>query len=96
MLYDRENEFAFYTMQLAKLHRKMKADVLVVDRLFKNCEKLAHKIIDFELEYTKYVRQIKNAHEAYQYLVEKLPTIEEKVELMTKDVGFAWMPVMVV
>lgn len=90
MLYDRENEYAYYTMQLAKLHRKIQADALVVDRLFKNCEKLSHKIVDFELEYAKYMLKIKNAHEAYQYLVDKLPTIEQKVETMTKDIGFAW------
>ena len=37
----------------------------------------------------------KNAHEAYQYLIEQLPEIERKVDTMTKQVGSAWMPKLV-
>ena len=55
------------------MHRKTKSDVLLVNRLFKECERLSHKIVDFELEFAKYTFAIKNAHEAYQYLIEKLP-----------------------
>ena len=94
-MFDRENEYAFYLMQIAKLHRKTKSDVLLVNRLFKECEKLSHKIVDFELEFAKYTLAIKNAHEAYQYLIEKLPTIEQKAESMTKQIGCAWMPKLV-
>jgi hypothetical protein len=72
-MFDRENEYAFYLRQIAKLHRKTKSDVLLVNRLFKECERLSHKIVDFELELAKYTFAIKNAHEAYQYLIEKLP-----------------------
>jgi hypothetical protein len=35
MLYDRENESAFYLMKLAKLHRKASSDVLLVNSLFR-------------------------------------------------------------
>jgi hypothetical protein len=64
-LFDRENEYAFYLMKLAKIYRKTSNDVLEVNRLFKECEQYAHKIIDFELEYGKYTLKTKNAHEAY-------------------------------
>jgi hypothetical protein len=47
-IYDREGEYAFYLMKLAKLHRKQNQDVLVVDRYFKECSKLEHIIIDYE------------------------------------------------
>ncbi len=53
-IYDRENEYAFYMMKLAKLHRKQKQDVLIVNRFFKECGKLESKIIDYEFEYCKY------------------------------------------
>ena len=56
----------------------------MVNKLFKECEKLSDRIINFELEYAKYTLSIKNAHEAYQYLIEKLPHIEEKVERLNK------------
>ena len=79
-MFDRENEYAFYLMQIAKVHRKSNSDVLLVNRFFKDCEKLKHKIIDFELEFAKYTLKIKNAHEAYQYLIDKLPDIEKKVD----------------
>jgi len=66
-------------MKLARLHRQMhaktKQGVLLVNSLFKQCTKYQHKIIDFELEYTKYTLLIKNAHEAYQYLKSQMPTI---------------------
>ncbi len=37
-LFDRENEYAFYLMKLAKIYRKTSNDVLEVNRLFKECE----------------------------------------------------------
>ena len=92
---DRDSEYAFYLMQLAKLHRKQKSDVLLVNQLFKDCEKHKGRIVDFELENAKYILMTKNAHEAYQYLIEQLPEIEKKVDTMTKQVGCAWMPKLV-
>ena len=62
---DRDSEFAFYLMQIAKLHRKQKSDVLIVNQLFKECEKFKGRIVDYELEFAKYILQTKNAHEAY-------------------------------
>lgn len=62
---DREGEYAFYLMQLAKLHRKNNSDVLLVNQLFKDCEKLKGKIIDYEYENAKHILKTKNAHEAY-------------------------------
>jgi len=53
-LFDRENESAFYLMRLAKLHRKTCTDALLVNRLFKECEKVSNKIVNFELEFAKY------------------------------------------
>ena len=44
--------------------------VLLVNQLFKDCEKLKSRIIDFELESAKYILMTKNAHEAYQYLID--------------------------
>lgn len=37
----------------------------------------------------------KNAHEAYQYLIEQLPEIERKVDNMTKQAGCSWQPKLV-
>lgn len=37
-LFDRENEYAFYLMKLAKLYRKTSTDVLEINKLFKECE----------------------------------------------------------
>lgn len=79
-MFDRENEYAFYLMKLARLYRKSSNDVLEVNRLFKECEVFAHKIIDFELEYAKYTLKTKNAHEAYQYLMLKQEVIKEKCD----------------
>lgn len=81
---DRDSEYAFYLMQIAKLHRKQKSDVLVVNQLFKECEKHKGRIVDYELEFAKYTLMTKNAHAAYQYLVDSLPEIEKKVDSMTK------------
>ena len=41
-------------MRLTKIYRKTSNDVLLIQRLFKECEKLSHKIVDYELEFTKY------------------------------------------
>lgn len=94
-MYDRENEYAFYLMKLAKLYRKQNQDVIIVNKFFIECKKYEHKICDFEYEYTKYILQIKNAHEAYQYLHSKLETIKAKVDQMQKQIGVQWMPKMV-
>ena len=95
-MFDRDSEYAFYLMLIAKLHRKQKSDVLLVNQLFKDCGKLKSLIIDFELENTKYILVTKNAHEAYQYLIDQLPEIEKKVEEnISKQVDCAWMPKLV-
>ena len=52
-------------MRLAQLYRKTSNEVLVVNKLFKECESMSHKIIDYDLEYAKYTLKTKNAHEAY-------------------------------
>jgi len=65
----------------------------MVQKLFKECEKLSHKIIDYELEFTKYTLQTKNAHEAYQYLTQKISLIEEKQDVQAKESGVKpWLP----
>ena len=79
-------------MKLARLYRKSSNDVLEVNRLFKECEQFAHKIIDYELEYAKYTLKTKNAHEAYQYLMLKHDAIKEKCEHMFKANRIGWMP----
>jgi hypothetical protein len=56
---------AFCTMKLAKLHRKTNADIALQSSLFKECEKISCKIVDFELECAKFILKHKNAHEAY-------------------------------
>lgn len=38
-IYDRENEYAFYLMRLAKLFRKKSKNAMHVNRLFKECAK---------------------------------------------------------
>ena len=83
-LFDRENEMAFCTMKIAKLHRKTNSDILVVSSLFKECEKMSSKIVDFELECAKFILQTKNANEAYQFLMNSLTKIEQKIDLMSK------------
>jgi hypothetical protein len=70
-MFDRENEYAFYLMKLAKLYRKTSSDILEINKLFKECEEFQVKIIDYDLEYAKYTLKTKNAHEAYQYLTLK-------------------------
>ena len=89
---DRENEYAFYLMKLARIYRKTSSDVLEINRLFKECELFAHKIVDFELEYAKYTLKTKNAHEAYQYLMIKHDLIKEKCDNMYKATRINWMP----
>lgn len=37
-LFDRENEYSFYLMKLARIYRKTSHDVLEVNRLYKECE----------------------------------------------------------
>lgn len=54
-LYDRENEMAFCSMKLAKLHRKTRSDLIITSSLFVECEKLSSKIVDFELEFAKFI-----------------------------------------
>jgi len=36
-MFDRENEFAFYLMKLAKLYRKSGHDVLKINKYFREC-----------------------------------------------------------
>ena len=67
-LFDRENEYAYYLMRLARLFRKTSNEILIVSKLFKECEDLHHKIIDYELENAKYKLKTTNAHDAYRYL----------------------------
>jgi ribosome-associated translation inhibitor RaiA len=71
-------------MKLAKLHRKTNSDIAMQSSLFKECEKLSNKIVDFELEFAKYILKHKNAHEAYQYLQTNFDKIENKVNTMAK------------
>jgi len=91
-MYDRENEHAFYLMKLAKLHRKQNQDVLLVNRFFKECALVEKRIIDFEYEFAKYTYKVKNAHEAYLYLHNKLDYIKLKTDQMQKQIGAEWMP----
>lgn len=91
-LFDRENEYSFYLMKLARIYRKTSHDVLEVNRLYKECEQYAHRIIDYELEYAKYTLKTKNAHEAYQYLMLKNDLIKEKCDSMYKATRISWMP----
>ena len=68
-MYDRENEKAIYMMKIAKLERKkINPDILKVNQLFQECDKLKHKIIDYEYEYAKFLLKKKNAHDAFTYL----------------------------
>lgn len=71
-LLSRENEQAFYLMQLARIERKRTADydVLKTNDYFKKCFDFRHKIIDFEYEYAKFLKRKKNAHEAATWLHE--------------------------
>jgi len=95
-LYDRENEMAFCSMKLAKLHRKTRSDLIITSSLFVECEKLSSKIVDFELEFAKFILQTKNAHDAYVYLQNNFSKIETKVEQMAKQINtYSWMPKMV-
>ena len=82
-------------MKLARIYRKTSSDVLTINRLFKECEKSSHYIVDFELEYAKYTLKTKNAHEAYQYLLTKMDVIKEKCDTMYKNSRFSWMPQLV-
>ena len=91
-LYDRENEYSYYLMRIAKIYRKTSDDVLQINSFFKECESMESKIIDFEFEYAKYIMKTKNAHEAYQYLISKHEIIKEKCDKMYKATKFLWMP----
>ncbi len=70
-LFDRDNEYAYYLMKIARIYRQTSDDILDTSKLFKECETLESKIIDYDLEYAKYIMKTKNAHEAYQYLISK-------------------------
>lgn len=70
-LFDRDNEYAYYLMRIARIYRKTSDDVLDISKLFKECGDMESKIIDYDLEYAKYIMKTKNAHEAYQYLISK-------------------------
>lgn len=95
-LFDRENEMAFCTMKLAKLHRKTNSDMILQSNLFKECEKISNKIVDFELEFAKFIWKHKNAHEAYMFLQNNFSKIEQKVESMAKQIAaYSWMPKLV-
>ena len=67
-LFDREHDYAFYLMRIARLYRKTSNEVLIISKLFRECGSMAHRIIDYELENAKYILKTTNAHEAYRYL----------------------------
>jgi hypothetical protein len=71
-------------MKLAKLYRKSGHDVLKIKSYFRECTKYQKIIIDYELEYTKYILKVENASKAYHYLSPKLETIKTKVDLIQK------------
>jgi hypothetical protein len=92
-LYDRENEKAIYMMKIAKLERKkLNPDILKVNHLFQECEKLKHKIIDFEYEYAKFLLKKKNAHDAFTYLNDQIEIIKSKCDKMYKETRVIWLP----
>ena len=45
---------------------------------------MSNKIVDFELEFAKFINKTRNANEAYQFLFNSLSKIEVKVESMAK------------
>ena len=75
-LFDRENEYAFYLMKLAKIYRKYSNDIIEINKLFIECEGMHHRMVDYHLEYTKYTLKTKNTHEAYIYLNSKIEDIK--------------------
>jgi hypothetical protein len=79
-------------MKLARIFRKTSNDVLEVNRLYKECEAFAHKIVDYEFEYAKYTLITRNAHEGYQYLMLKNDIIKEKCDQMYKATRIHYMP----
>lgn len=91
-LFDRENEYAYYQMRITRIYRKTSTDILTVTRLFKECQQLEHKIIDYDLEFAKYTLISKNAHEAYMYLLSKLDPLKKKCDEMFKASAISWMP----
>ena len=96
VIHGREHENAFYLMKLAKLHRKSgSSDALLVNKLFRECKVHAARIVNYELEYAKYTMQIKNAHEAYQYLSQQMSTIERKCDEAQKMFAAAFAPKLV-
>lgn len=64
-MYDRECEYAFYLMKLAKLHRKQNKNALLINDYFKLCKAYSDKIIDYELEHAKHIFNVRNAVEAH-------------------------------
>lgn len=91
-LFDRENEYAYYTMRLARLFRKTSGDVITISNMFKQCGQMQHKIIDYELENAKYTLKTTNAHDAYKELHGSLDKIKKKCEELYKNTRFHWMP----
>lgn len=91
-LFDRENEYAYYLMKLARLYRKTSNDVLTISKMFKECGEMSHRIIDYELEYAKYVLKTANAHDAYRYLQQQMDNIKKKCDEMFKENPYYWMP----
>mmetsp|Transcript_25760 Transcript_25760/g.25040 ORF Transcript_25760/g.25040 Transcript_25760/m.25040 type:complete len:682 (+) Transcript_25760:1053-3098(+) len=91
-LYDRENEYAFYLMKIARIYRQTSSDILTINRLLKECELNQLRILDYDLEYAKYTLKSKNAHEAYQYLQCKLDPLKSKQDAQVKISSSPWMP----
>ena len=62
------------------------SNLLVYKELAKQLklQKMSSKIVDFELECAKFILQTKNANEAYQFLMNSLTKIEQKIDLMSK------------
>jgi protein subunit release factor A len=87
-------------MKFAKLFRKIQAqssgaseaNVVQLSKLFKELKSRADHIIDFELEKAKYLAEVRNAHEAHQYICQEMENIKDKADRMRKQVGFALMP----
>jgi len=91
-LLQRDNEYAFYLMKIARIHRKNSSDIILVNKLFRECEQHRHRLIEYELEFAKYIQRTKNAHEAYQYLSTKEEEIKTTTEQLFKKTRFGHIP----
>ena len=79
-------------MKITKLERKTSHDMIYVNQLFRECESLKDRIIDFEYEYAKFIYKFKNAHDSYQYLMKNHDEIKKKCEHLQKSDDCIWMP----